>query len=297
METLEDFYRQKFNQDMPALARQSAHFNVFNMESCTGPGKRPVQYSRRDYYKISLLRGHNRYHYADKTMEVNGPTLIFFNPQVPYTFDHIGGDNTGYFCIFKDEFFTEKMRGGLSELPMFALGGKPSYVLNEAQEAQVAHIFEKMVHEVNSDYAYKSDLLRNYVMELIHNALKMEPSTTLVQNQDANLRITNVFKELLERQFPIENQQQQFSMRSPKDFANQLAVHVNHLNKAIKTVTGKTTTQHIAERLTSEAKALLKHTNWNVSEIGYTLGFEDPSHFNNFFKKQVAITPSAFRMA
>lgn len=29
---------------------------------------------------------------------------------------------------------------------------------------------------------------------------------------------------------------------------------------------------------------MIKHTNWNISEIGYSLGFEDAAHFNNFLK-------------
>ncbi|MEO7490508.1 MAG: helix-turn-helix domain-containing protein, partial [Ferruginibacter sp.] len=40
---------------------------------------------------------------------------------------------------------------------------------------------------------------------------------------------------------------------------------------------------------------LLKHTDWNVSEIGYCLGFEEPAHFNHFFKKLTSTTPTAFR--
>jgi AraC family transcriptional activator of pobA len=99
----------------------------------------------------------------------------------------------------------------------------------------------------------------------------------------------------LDRQFPIESPSQRLSMRSAKDFADQLSVHVNHLNRAIKETTGKTTTGHISERIISEAKALLRHTNWNISEISYCLGFEEPSHFNNFFRKQADLTPTAYR--
>ena len=39
-----------------------------------------------------------------------------------------------------------------------------------------------------------------------------------------------------------------------------LNVHVNYLNRAVKEVTGKSTTTHITERIVSEAKALLQHT-------------------------------------
>ena len=84
-------------------------------------------------------------------------------------------------------------------------------------------------------------------------------------------------------------------IRSASDFAEQLNVHVNHLNRAVKDTTGKTTTQVIAERLIQEAKVLLKHSKWNVGEIAYALGFTEVTHFNNFFKKHLHTSPLKFR--
>jgi AraC family transcriptional regulator, transcriptional activator of pobA len=294
-ETLEDFYRQKMNWLPENLKKDIGHFNVFKVADCVGPGKSPVAYTRRDYYKIALMQGPYVYHYAEKSLEVSGSTLIFFSPNVPYTFEPLTDDQQGFFCIFREEFFTEKIRGGIKDLPMFIAGNKPSYALNKTQDKFVSQIFEKMVDEIKSDYVYKYDLIRNYIMEMVHYALKMQPTETLYQHTDANARITAVFTELLERQFPIESPTQRFTLRSARDFAEQLSVHVNHLNRAIRITTGKTTTEHIFDRLVSEAKALLKHTNWNISEIGYCLGFEEPAHFNHFFKKQTSLTPSAFR--
>ncbi len=60
-------------------------------------------------------------------------------------------------------------------------------------------------------------------------------------------------------------------------------------------MTGKTTTGLILERIVQEAKILLKHTDWNISEIAYSLGFEEPAHFNNLFKKHTSLTPKSFR--
>jgi AraC family transcriptional activator of pobA len=296
-ETIEEFYRHKFDHLPENLWQQVGHFNVFKFEDCIGPDARQVSYSRRDYYKTALVRGRNRYHYADKSIEVDGTTLIFFNPNVPYTFESLDLDSTGFFCIFSKSFFTDKIGSSLNDLPMYQLGGKPAYTLNQQQDEQVTEVFNKMIDEIGSDYAFKYDLLRNYVTELTHIALKSRPAERLYQHPDAKSRITAIFTDLLERQFPIESPSQRFHMRSAKDFASKLSVHVNHLNRAIKKTTGKTTTDVIAERLLSEAKLLLKHTDWNVSEIGYCLGFEEPAHFNNFFKKQVQTTPARYRLA
>lgn len=296
LETLADFYERKFDRKVEGVNADLGHFNVFRLEECNAPGRPPVQYSRRDFYKIALMRGKHLYHYGDKTLEVSDSTLMFFNPEVPYTFEPLTEDATGYFCIFKDAFFADYIRGSLKELPMYSPNGKPAYLLNQPQDDAFAQIFLKMIDELKSDYTFKFDLIRNYIMEMIHGALKLQPSETLYKHADANSRIAAVFTELLERQFPIESRSQQFKLRSAKDFAEKLNVHPNHLNRAIKTATGKTTTSHIADRLVTEAIALLKHTNWNVSEISYTLGFEDPAHFNNFFKKHTTHTPRTYRI-
>jgi AraC family transcriptional regulator, transcriptional activator of pobA len=39
----------------------------------------------------------------------------------------------------------------------------------------------------------------------------------------------------------------------------------------------------------------LKQTPWNVSEIAYTLGFDEVAHFSNFFKKHTSLSPLKYR--
>jgi AraC-like DNA-binding protein len=130
---------------------------------------------------------------------------------------------------------------------------------------------------------------------LAHEALKLQPSQNNTQQKNAAVRITSVFLELLERQFPIESVQRPLELRTAQDFAKNLSVHVNYLNSAVKEVTGKTTTAHISDRIIAEAKALLQHTDWNIAEIAYALGFEYPTYFNNFFKKKTGYIPKSER--
>lgn len=290
-ETLEEFYKRKVNRLPQFFTKQVGHFNVFRLSDFAGR----APYSRRDFYKISLVIGKNRFHYADKSIEVDKAALMFFNPNIPYSCEPLSDHQEGAFCIFTEEFILNKSREKLNLLPMFRPDSNPVYYLDKKQVKAFWEIYEKMFREIDSDYVYKFDLLSGYVLELIHSALKMQPAETLLQHHNAATRITSLFIELLERQFPIESPQYQFSLRSANDYAAQLAVHVNHLNRVLKDATGKTTTTHIAERITREAKALLKNSDWNIAEIGYSLGFEDPAHFNNFFKKQTTLTPRAFR--
>ena len=104
-----------------------------------------------------------------------------------------------------------------------------------------------------------------------------------------------MFMELLERQFPLHQPTETVPFRSAQDFARALHIHPNHLNKSLKEITGKTTTDWIAERLAREAGALLRYSNWDISEIAFALGFEHPSNFTLFFKKSTGESPKAFR--
>lgn len=73
-----------------------------------------------------------------------------------------------------------------------------------------------------------------------------------------------------------ESQESPLKLRHAHDFASSLSIHVNYLNRSVKEVTGKPTSAHISDRITTEARALLKHTNWSIAEIAYSLGFEYP---------------------
>lgn len=291
--TIEDFYRHKLNWMPENVQKEIGHFNVFRVEDFAGACPKPMPYNRKDYYKISLIRGQNRVHYADKTVEIEKQALLFANPHIPYGWEVLDDQQQGYFCIFTEAFFNQSPN--FKDYPVFKPSGEPILFLTDAQVETASAIYLKMFDEIKSDYIYKYDALRNYVLELIHFALRLQPAKTIYSNSNAAARISSLFMELLERQFPIESPVQQIKFRSAIEYARQLAVHVNHLNRALKETTGKTTSELIAERLTQEAVALLKHTNWNVSEIAHSLGFEEPTHFNNFFKKRTRQTPTNFR--
>lgn len=260
-------------------------------------GTKQMPYNRRAYYKISLILGKNRAEYADKVIDIKKRALLFATPRIPYNYLPQDDQQTGHFCIFTADFLLPAKSGiSLDELPIFRPGGYPVFELSPEETKELNAIFEKMHREITSDYAFKYDLIRNYVLEVIHFGQKLQPASALYATHNASARISSLFVELLERQFPIESPQQTIVLRTAKDFADRLSVHVNHLNKVLRETTGKTTTELISTRIVQEAKILLKQTNWNISEIAYSLGFEEVAHFSNFFKKHTKETPLSFRL-
>ncbi|WP_183576324.1 helix-turn-helix domain-containing protein [Mucilaginibacter sp. X5P1] len=295
--SLEEFYDETSSLMPKGINKEIGHFNVFKIDDLVSSSKKGIMpYNRRAYYKISIISGRNKAEYADKVIDIEKNALLFATPKVPYHWLPQDDNQFGYFCIFTDEFLIHSKSGVvLDDLPIFNPGGYPIFQLSDEETEEITAIFKKMYKELASDYAYKYDLLRNYLLELIHYGQKLQPATALYPSHTASARVSSLFIELLERQFPIDSPHQKLSLRTAKDYADRLAVHVNHLNKVLKENTGRTTTDIISSRIVQEAKILLKQTDWNISEISNSLGFEQVAHFSNFFRKQTSFAPVAFR--
>lgn len=300
--SLEEFYQSISNGTSlipEEISKELGHFNVFDtveLQAQTAGQKGKMPYNRRLYYKISLIQGNSKAEYADKVIDIENYGLLFATPKVPYNYTSEDEGHSAVFCVFTTDFITKANTGfNLDELPIFNPGSVPVFELSENEYHYLRTLFSKMKKEQASDYAFKYDLIRNYVMELIHLGQKLQPASVLYPKHSASERVSSMFVELLERQFPIESNQQRIGLRTAKEYADRLAVHVNHLNKVLKENTGRTTTEVIGNRITQEAKILLKQTNWTVSEIAYCLGFEEVAHFSNFFRKHTQITPNSFR--
>ena len=286
----------KVYNEIPGLNMDSLKLNGFKIHELPTSINMPVYLGRRDFYKLGVVNGDMTVYSGDKILEINGTVLFFVNPKVAHSVVRRAEKTTGYACLFTEAYFTNSERTGiLKNSPLFQTGDSPVIPLDSEQAAFMTGIFQKMLDVHNGDYHYKGELIRSCIELIIHEALRIQPSQNVLHFQNAAARITHLFIDLLERQFPIERSVEPLKLRTAQDYASGLAVHVNYLNRSVKEVTGKPTSVHIAERITAEAKALLHHTDWSVADIAYALGFEYPTYFNNYFKRVTGTNPKSIR--
>lgn len=252
-------------------------------------------YTRKGYYGISLLHGPIRLHYADWTVELEKSGLLFSNPHVPYAWEHKGGNQPGYSCTFDGRFFHGNDM--IRQYRIFDTAQLPLFALPDVQVSRIRKIFKAMRNEMESDFDYRQHVLQNKIYELIFIALKLRPIERTDMNKPnvAGTRIWQLFEELVRGQFPIRSKSHRVLYRSPWDVAEELGIHVNHLNRCLKSVRGMTTSQLISDRIMGEACTLLHTTDWSIAEIGWCLGFDDPPHFFKFFKNHQKMTPNQYR--
>src|SRR5688572_32913947 len=105
-------------------------------------------YSRKDFYKISLTSGKYLFHYADRSFETDQTILFFGNPRIPYSCEVIRQTADGYACLFTEDFLKLSERSeSLLQSPLFKIGGTPILTLDKEQKKSVSAIFQKMLAE------------------------------------------------------------------------------------------------------------------------------------------------------
>jgi AraC family transcriptional activator of pobA len=180
------------------------------------------------------------------------------------------------FTLFSGEFWQGSgwaSSPGLAKSSLFRPDSSPVLLLKNQQLAVLRPLFEQLVTYATSDYAHRCEVLHTYLQLILHEAQRIG------------------------RQFLLVTMAQPLPLRTPQDYADALAVHVNYLNRAVQAATSKTTPMHLAERLVLEATNLLQHSHWSIGDIADALGFAYPTYFNKFFKKHTGCTPLQVRHA
>lgn len=297
LETIADYYN-KISSEQAELMNSSrfeddkAHFNISLRKYCSFRSP----YSRRDYYKISLLIGEGIFKYGNTETYISKPVLFLPSPHVSYTWECKSSLQEGYFCLFNQQFFSENKEFEVfKKSSLFKDWSSPFIEIPAQQLPVILGYFEQMYRLNQSNYPLRYHSIRNHLAAIFHHVLEINQDEIQAVELPSNVRLYKKFDELLNTQFPLDSPAHPLVLKTPADFATRLNIHVNHLNSSVKSVTNQTTTQIIKQKIVEEAKSLLLYTDWDIAEVGYTLGFEEPAHFNNFFKKHAQTSPLKFK--
>lgn len=135
---------------------------------------------------------------------------------------------------------------------------------------------------------FQLEALRNLLLAAICEVAEIFLKSNKVEVRSTrNEEITYDFFNLLLQPIKIEN--------TTAYFADRLYISPKYLIKVVKATTGKSPGVFINEKITDNAKLLLKDSRLNISQISERLGFSEVSSFSKFFKKQTNLSPSQYR--
>ena len=247
---------------------------------------------RAEFYHIFWIqKGIAKYLVDFEPVVVKANSFLFINKDRVQAIDN-SSKHDGRLLLFTDNFFAKSAEdtkylhttilfNDLLDIPIINL--KSSTALQT-----IFNAIETELEQENDVYQYH--LLHN----LLHNLLLLAERERRKQGfkeiaKGADLDYTVLFRDLLETQYK--------TLKSVNGFAAQMNVSEKRLTNATTKTMGKSPKTIIDERVMLEAKRLLIHTNLSIKEVGYDLGFEEPTNFIKYFRKHTAKTPIEFRVA
>lgn len=257
-----------------------------------------VVFSYADYFIVSLFLERGRLSYADRWIEIEPGTVVFANPALPSAWEPESNDSEekGYSCCFNHTFLRKEEWGFFLSTPLLDLTMEQTIYLQADVTEHIRQLFVKMMEINQETEEIRREMLHSCLHFIIYEAMRgkseKHPHKSL---HNAAQRTVELFLLLLDRQFPTRYPETRLEMKSPTDYAQRLSIHVNHLNRVVKQVTGKTTTEIIASRVLQEANRLLMENKLNIAEVAYALGFEEQASFTAFFKRKTGKSPKEIR--
>lgn len=246
---------------------------------------------RTGFYHILWFQEGSPIHTVDfNPVKIEPNTLLFLNKDIVQGFDKKGHFD-GVALLFTENFFckTEQDTNFLKSTILF----NDLLTVSKIEIAQPNPIFSDLLNLMKTELhidkdRFQSDILKN----LLHNFLLQSERERRNQDfieikQNADLDYIILFKDYLEKNYKKE--------KRVSTYANQLQVTGKRLNQATSKVLGKSPKQMIDERIILEAKRLLAHTTKSVKEIGFDLGFDEPTNFIKYFRNHHDSTPVEFR--
>ncbi|KAF2513624.1 AraC family transcriptional regulator [Flavobacterium zhairuonense] len=204
-----------------------------------------------------------------------------------FSIENIYNTYDGYICQFHPDILIGKYgsRELLNDFDFLKISGNPKVHLSDEDVPFIATILKRLQKEYTDTRVANLNIVQTYLIALFYEMNKN--SVTASKGISAAEIITNKFKELIHLHIKTHHQ--------VNYYASLLNVSPNHLNKCVKTTTGKSAVKWIDENILLEAKYLLFQTTLSISEIAAQVGHEDQSYFSRFFKKQEGISPTRYR--
>jgi AraC family transcriptional activator of pobA len=245
---------------------------------------------RHDFYQIFwMMRGAPAFNIDFYHFTIETHALVFVPPGAVHNFGEIKPAE-GFILSFEEDFFEAEgySLDLFSECPALDPAQIRTVLAVPESSVEIVHSYcKRMFEELNAKQegyrAATASLLRLLFVE-IRRCLSNQSAPSSFHKYSS---LTARFLRMLYAR--------PYQLTTASEVARFLGVSRSWLNQLVRQETAKNLTDHLRGRLILESKRLLAHSDLNVSEVAYQLGFEDPSYFTRLFRQVEGLSPREFR--
>ena len=249
-----------------------------------------------DFYKITLKRNFTgSIKYGPGTYDFKEGGMAFLAPDQRVQKSGNLNDYQGYVLYFHPDLLQGyPLAQTIRRYGFFSYSVSEALFLSDKEKNTMTMLFQAIVAELDHNIdQYSNDVLVSQLELLLNHSNRFYNRQFITRKNHyhnlidrMNLWLTNQFD---------HSDTVISGLPSPQDVAAYLNVSQRYLSDMLKTLTGKTTQQHIHLVLIEKAKDLLSQNQFTTAEIAYKLGFEHPQSFNKLFKQKTNSSPALYR--
>lgn len=254
-----------------------------------------------NFYSISLKRDFSgRMKYGQQEYDFDEGIMFFMSPGQVFRIEANQDarlKHAGWLLLLHPDFlWNTALAKKIRQYEYFDYAVNEALYLSEKEETTITNLMQSIELEYRSNIDKFSqdviiaqlDLLLTYADRFYHRQF--------ITRKITNHKILSDLEDILTAYFNSDKPAPK-GLPTVQYIAETLNVSPGYLSVLLKTLTGKSTQQHIHDSLIEKAKEKLSTTVLSVSEIAYELGFEHPQSFSKLFKSKTNCSPLEFRQS
>ena len=250
---------------------------------------------RLDFYTIFCKKFDGMLGYGRSYYDFSEGSLMFTAPGQATTPISTPSLEEGWALFFHPDLIHHSPLGkNIGQYSFFNYESNEALHVSEDEKLALLDCVKKIEQEYGQNVDKHTQTLIQNNIEMLLNYCSRFYDRQFYTREKVNTDVVQAFEKLLKDHF-AQDTLINSGLPGVKIFAEQLHLSPNYLSDLLQKFTGKTTQEHIHLQLIDKAKSLLWSTDKSVSEIAYTLGFENPPHFTRLFKQKTGYSPSGYR--
>jgi AraC family transcriptional activator of pobA len=249
-----------------------------------------------DFYMIAFkkLKSGTITYGRTKYDHENG-SLMFVKPRQVIQFREIELEEAGFNIFFHEDFLNgHPLHDEIKKYGFFEYETNEALHLSPREEQIIWELHDKIEAELNSNMdEYSRDIILTHVDSVLKYSQRFY-KRQFINRTELSGKTVSKFNKALSAYFD-KGLLQTKGLPTVNFMASDLNLSARYLSDMLKQETGKTAIDLIHIYLINEAKNRLKGEDQSVSEIAYTLGFENLPYFSRLFKKETGVSPNQFK--
>lgn len=222
-------------------------------------------------------------------------SLSFMKPRQVIEFRNIELEEDGFLLFIHEDFLNGHfLYNEIKKYNYFDYEVNEALHVSPREEEIIWDLYNKIETEYNNNTdEYSRDIMLTHIDSILKYSQRFY-KRQFINRLELSGKTVSKFNEALAVYFKNDYLRLK-GLPTVTSIAAELNLSTRYLSDLLKQETGKTAIDLIHIYLVNEAKNLLKTEDQNVSEIAYTLGFENLPYFSRLFKKEVGVSPNQFK--